>query len=363
MHCAGSAQGDLRIPATAPTSVFMPARASFGTNWWWLSLPVAVSLLALLAVAPSPTPAATRYLKAGGSDTGSCASAARACGTIGYAYDRSAPGDVIQVAAGSYGAQTVQGTKVSPGVIFDMDPHAYFTDVNVEATWVEFRNGRIDAFGWWTEARDPIPSNVTFRNITAREASFSGGRHIAVHGGSIGSHTAGAGLPAAVFLYGNGAELSDVVVDGVDFHDISHAISSDHFEAVRIDTGAHDITIRNSRFRGITANSSVVFITNVEDNAADPRNLTFENDFFAAPRSGPGGGAYYVFNMNANVGTCEGYAFRYNSFASVPASLACTTMSNVSWVGNVAPKPPGCHVGERTGVFAVQVCLRRRGGR
>lgn len=277
-----------------------------------------------------------------GTDTGTCLSTAGACRTIGYAYRRSAPGDVVKVAAGFYDRQAVRGRKAAPGVVFDMDPASHFSNVDVEATWVEFRNGQIDNYGWWTEARDPVPSNITFKNIAARAAAFNGGRDIVISGGSIGAGTSAAGVPAAVMLHGEGVGLSNVVIDDIDFHDLDHATSSDHFEAVRIDGGARDVTIRRSRFRNITANTSLIFITNVYDDARDPRNLTFENNFFSEPLKGPGGGAYFAINMHANVGTCETFAFRYNSFAGPPALLECATKSNVSWIGNLAPKQPGC---------------------
>jgi hypothetical protein len=301
---------------------------------------LALLTLALAAVLcmPAMASAATRYMSATGTDSGSCSTSSSPCRTIGYAYNQAAAGDVVQVAAGSYGAQTVTGTKASPGVVFDLSPSAYFTDVGVNATWVEFRNGRIDDYGWWSGA---IPSNVTMRNITAKTVSMNGGTNISILGGSIGGYTAPAGDPTVVFAYGWRASLTNLVFDGVDFHDISHANAGDHFEAIRMDGDVNTATIRNSTFRNITANSSLIFVSDI-NGGADPRNLTFENNFFSAASSAPGGGAYFAINMNAVVSTCQNYTFSYNSFAGTAASLECPTKSNVSWIGNVAPKAPGC---------------------
>ncbi|MGH2839595.1 MAG: hypothetical protein ACRDKY_02075 [Solirubrobacteraceae bacterium] len=313
-----------------------------------LGLALAVPLLA-------KSRSTTRYVSTSGSDAGSCTSADKPCRSLDYAYDQARARDVVKVAAGSYGSQRVSGMKSRPGVLFRLARGAHLRRLNVEATWVEFRGGRIDGYGWWTEARDPVPSNVRFRNVRAKSVAMNGGRNISVIGGSIGAYTAPAGKSAAVLLYGEVAELSNVRFDGVTFHDITHADPDDHFEAIRIDNGAHDIAIRRSRFRNITANTSIIFLTNTYFEPGDPYNFKLENNFFDEPRRGPGGDAFYVFNMHDGVQTCRNFAFRYNSFASPPAILACASKSNVSWIGNVGPKGSECE----GNVFSHNVWLSR----
>src|SRR6059058_3460507 len=82
------------------------------------SLPAALTLLVLsLCFAPAAL-ATTRKVATSGADSGTCVTTA--CKSFGYAYQQSAPGDVVQVAGGSYGSQsipTVSG-RGAPAVVF-----------------------------------------------------------------------------------------------------------------------------------------------------------------------------------------------------------------------------------------------------
>src|SRR5690242_11657718 len=96
---------------------------------------------AFLALLPGTAGAVVRHVSPIGSDFGACTSEVAACQSIGYAYAQSAPGDLVEVAAGEYGRQEIQGLMAPPGVLYDMDPGAHFTTVKVQATGVELRNG------------------------------------------------------------------------------------------------------------------------------------------------------------------------------------------------------------------------------
>src|SRR3954454_11083702 len=64
--------------------------------------------LTLFVVLPAAAQAATtRYLSASGTDSGACTSTVSACRSFSYAYRQSGAGDIVQVAAGSYGAQDI----------------------------------------------------------------------------------------------------------------------------------------------------------------------------------------------------------------------------------------------------------------
>ena len=63
--------------------------------------------LALLFAAAPAAGAATRLVAPGAANAGDCT--ASPCGSLGYAYQQSASGDVIRVAGGVYPAQVVPG--------------------------------------------------------------------------------------------------------------------------------------------------------------------------------------------------------------------------------------------------------------
>ena len=81
----------------------MKNRRSYALTLSLILCIVAMVALFLLAGQPSqaqtPTP---RYVIVGGSDTTDCTNPAAPCGTVQYAVDMAAPGDVIKVATGAY---------------------------------------------------------------------------------------------------------------------------------------------------------------------------------------------------------------------------------------------------------------------
>ncbi len=281
------------------------------------------------------------YVSTTGNDSNACSQAAP-CLTFNRAYAVASAGDTVIVQPGSYPSQTVSGTKPSCCVIFDLQNSATVSGITVHSNNVEFRNGTISDYGWNGTATNPIPSNVTFRNITAQSAFFNAGTNLSIIGGSIGNYVASSGLASAVTIEGTSNPLTNVLFDGVDFHDISHAVSTDHFEGLRVEVGVSNLTVRNSKFRNILVNTAVIFITNVLTDPGDPHDITFENNWFGDPVSGAGGGAFFdISTQNPVIQTCTNLKFRYNSFVSEGVSLACASASGTQFVGNTGPSPAG----------------------
>ena len=75
-----------------------------------------------------PAGATTRYVATNGSDSNACTTSSR-CLTFDRAYQLSAAGDIVLVAAGSYSAQTVSRNPAITGP-FSLTPHA--TDVTIK---------------------------------------------------------------------------------------------------------------------------------------------------------------------------------------------------------------------------------------
>ncbi len=280
----------------------------------------------------------TRSLSPTGfSQSASCASASAAFATC-------QPGDVIGVQAGSYGSQSVSGAKVAPGCVMDMGitgTQASFSSINVASStaYFEIKNGHT-GYGWNFNTM-PVPNHITFRNIDTTALVFmKGGSNISIIGGSIHSFNAGSNA-TSLWLEGNvgtnGSTISNVLVDGVDFHDITNSVSGNHFEVIRIDENASFITVRNSKFRNNSPNTATIFITNINTDPGDPHDVTIENNFFGATPS-----AYYAISTQTPViQTCTNIKIRYNSFALSPLITACTSGSGSEFKGNVGPRSSG----------------------
>src|SRR4051812_22367419 len=69
-------------------------------------LGVVVAVITVGSVNVASASAADRYVSTTGSDSGSCTAAAP-CKSLGRAYVVASPGQVVEVAAGTYGGQTI----------------------------------------------------------------------------------------------------------------------------------------------------------------------------------------------------------------------------------------------------------------
>jgi hypothetical protein len=110
------------------------------------------------------------------------------------------PGDTVGITAGSYGSQSVTGTKGSPGCVFKADPGTTISNLNVAASWFGIDDATIGSYGWNNPS--PLPSHVTFRNINpTSEVFMKGGSYISILGGSVHDFNAG-NAPAAMHIEG-----------------------------------------------------------------------------------------------------------------------------------------------------------------
>ncbi len=263
-----------------------------------------------------------------------------ACGSLQAAYNACQPGDTVRISAGSYPAQQVSGSKASPGCVFIADSGTTIASLQLAASWFEIDDATITNYGW--NRPNPLPSHVTFRNITTTSEVFmKGGSDISIIGGSIGGFCSN-GAPAAMHIEGDvptGTTISNVLVDRVIFHDITRCPIEDHYEAIRIDGNASFVTIRNSRFERADVNSALIFITNTDTDPGDPHDITIENNFLGGAPN-----AFYAIDVNSVVQSCVNFKIDYNSFGLSPASLPCAK-TNVELVGNVGSKGVSCEDG------------------
>ncbi len=90
------------------------------------------------------------------------------CGQFGLAFAHAAPGQVVEVAPGDYGSQTITGTKAPPGVTFKLVSGDAVRPVSRSMPAISRLRGRC-GLGWATY---PDAHHVTFKNVK-HEGAFA----------------------------------------------------------------------------------------------------------------------------------------------------------------------------------------------
>ena len=289
---------------------------------------------AVLAVAgatnAAPTATASYYLSPSGSDANPCTQAAP-CRSLDRAYRVASPGQTVELAGGSYGNQTinVDGAKTSAAdVVFRPAAGANVT------------LGGLDVYGKHVELQDmtlggwdvyPGADDVTFRDLTVRGGIFiMGGNAINIIGGSVGP---GVDYHPQIAPYPIGSPITNILIDGVEFHDWTRSNDSVHTECLQI-AGGNGVIIRNSVFR----NCAVMDLSITEYNGSGPpTNYTIENNFFAPSIDG----GYYSLQFNSNASALRNILIRNNSSTQeFLIDNGQPTISNVRVVANIAPIVP-----------------------
>jgi hypothetical protein len=276
------------------------------------------------ALAGGAASAPTRlYVSPTGSDAGVCARQ-RPCASFARAFAVAKPGQIVEVAAGSYPDQDLNPVRRGgASVVFRPLSGAKVSvaDLDVRGSRVEIRNLWIREW----EAHETA-SYVTFRNVRGRGFWITGASNVRVLGGS-----AGPGVdehPQIQAAYGSGRVPRNIVIDGVLFHDWSRSGPDAHTECLQIG-GGDGITIRRSRFK----NCAVMDLhISHWGNSPLTRNVTVENNFFDEPTdNGP-------FSIQAN--DFENVVIRNNSALAGFVIFDREGNGPVTLSANVAPAQP-----------------------
>ena len=260
-----------------------------------------------------------------GNDANNCARESP-CSSFNRAYMMAAPGQVVEVATGTYGQQELridqEHEKPGAKVLFRPEQGAQVVtgEIVVHGGSVEFRRMTVGGVKTMSTAHD-----VIFRNLTNTAGIFIlSSQRVKVIGGSAG--------PGVDYHPIIGADTAtpprDIVIDGVHFHDWTRSNDSVHTECLQIAAGDR-ITIRNNRFQRCAVMSMHVTMYGP---AGAPKNLTIENNFFDR-----GIGGYHAVVFAGYPEVWSNILVRHNSSLQPITIEPQPRKENFRVIGNVAP--------------------------
>ena len=280
---------------------------------------------ALLLVPTASANAATRYVATSGSDSNACTQAAP-CKSFNAAYGKSAAGDVVEVAAGAYGGQSIAARSL-PGTKVTIRPAAGASvtlsgslDINTSNIVVQgFKASDLNV-----DAGSTVLSDVTTIGIDATSAYFQNTKNLVVKGGRLG------GLNNKTPVYVGASPMSyNVTFDGVTFHDATVTDSTVHTECLMVND-MQGMTIKNSRFTNCGYFGLMISHLMGE---LPPRDVVLENNVFEQTYQWNGQPAPY--SMLIGPINASNFVIRNNTFVTEPTFNNTTWSNGSKFVGNL----------------------------
>ncbi len=167
-----------------------------------------------------------------GSDDNPCTIAAP-CASLDRAYRRARPGQVVEIAGGTYPEQTIRADprKTSgEDVVLRPAPHSRVVidgGLVVEASHIELRGLKA---GLW---KSRLAADQTFRNLDVGLFFIHGSRNVRVLGGDVGPYDDNDSQIASV----DGQVPTDILIERVRFHDARKVDPKAHTECLQIGSG------------------------------------------------------------------------------------------------------------------------------
>lgn len=314
-------------------------------------------LLITLTRAASPTDTANIWVNtvAGSNpqrcDTPCTYDPAKAYGSLSAAWAAANSGQIIRMAPGNYGPQTLSGSKESETKIIGSGPSStVLQSLSINGDYATIQDTAINtgpsahATGWGTGAShiklDNVPVYGAFSTV------WITGSDVKWLNSEFGSATSTPGQRD--FCTGGDSEplnisqgANNVTISNITFWPFDHVALAEcgHLESIRIDSdggAVHDITISNNFFKANNpAGSGHVFVTDSKNTV--PYNLTFFNNIFTSTEGS------FILQQNVATAACTNWVFAYNYMEQEVSKGNCNTAS-WSWVGNLGVKPaPACN--------------------
>ena len=327
------------------------------------------SLQATVSASTSTCPppgTADLYVATNGSSLSNCTQASP-CSSFDRAYAVAQPGNVVQVADGSYSGQTIKGTPKPAGaapIIFQPAPGAAVTVSSLrvnEGGGIEFRDFTVTNSTYngcncaQTGQSGYVVREITYRRIKMKQFFVRGADRISYIEGEVGPN----GSEDGMNWIGEGSQssdpASDILLDGIRIHDFTKHTAGAHVDCIGVDN-VDGLIIRNSRIWNC-AHFSIIFGNDITSGSA-VRNALVENNFFDCCH--PSGGGYYSlgfggadgpvmirFNsMTLGMGWLNGTEYVPNGLITLDSNVIATNNSaNCSrgiWRYNVIPSGSNC---------------------
>jgi hypothetical protein len=272
----------------------------------------AVALLAALAgpvlagAAPSADGTAAVYLSPTGADENPCTQDAP-CRSLDRGYDAAVDGGTVELAGGYYGCEEITGDAArGTDVVFRSatGQTAWTTcELLISASHVAFENMKVAGI------RSNSAQYLTLRNVdvtcldeepfqlwagtcSAGVFLFAPASHFQMLGGSVGPtwddtyHGAPGQSQIGINLAGGSAISTDLLFDGVHFHDNRRIDDTQHTSCLMVG-GGDGVTIRNSRFDDCAVfDLFFTWWSFVSPQYPPATNILLENNLFARAVAG-----------------------------------------------------------------------------
>jgi chitodextrinase len=283
------------------------------------------------------------YLSSGGSDSNLCTQAAP-CRSFDRAYRVAQPGYVVEVAGGTYGAQTINGdsTKTATSdVVFRPAAGATVVvsgEVSVYGDHIELRDMTVG--GWKTFLGT---DDVTFRDIDTRHLFIWSSSNISVIGGSVGVLNQKTSYDSNMTTAsGSSTPPTNILIDGVWFHDWIDVDpgQANHIECLQVGSGVN-VTIRNSRFERCGTHDIFIRSWGTLNGSYHPlRNWVIENNFFAKTAAG-----YYAIQFVDDMAP-DATSFVVRNNSTLQAFHDGIDRGTISFVGNIVDEMTSWECGQ-----------------
>jgi hypothetical protein len=257
------------------------------------------------------------------------------CSSFDRAYRLAMPSQTVLIAGGSYPGQAIwpDPGKAGPGrVVFRPAIGATVSltgSLHVYGSHVEFR-ALVFGSGWYVRER---AANVVFLETRTRTFSIGSATSVRVLGGEVGPMTATSDTDPKIAKSSaaSWAAPTDVLIDGVSFHDIGRVPGSGlHIECLQVGS-AIQLIVRNSRFENCATHS---LLLSSWGSSYPLRDILIENNVFGAVPQG-----YHSAKISVRAGSapCERCVVRGNVATKPVAVDVSTPGSTIAIVGNSMP--------------------------
>jgi hypothetical protein len=276
------------------------------------------------------------------------ASGASVCRSLNRAYQLASPGDTVQVAAGSYGPQTIAAKSgaSAPNVVIQPAAGANVTldDLVTQGSYLTLQNMTIPTGSNHGRGWQNTGSNITLDNV---DVTGPWANVLLTGGSNVTWKNSGLGTPGntAKRLCATGdhepmelSNISNLLLSNIDFYPFQPELgnpacgpdSNMHLETIRVWDGVDGWRLERSRFhRGDGSGSARVFFSKIS--GADPKNITFVNNWFG---SSSGTVSVYLTGNSA----CTNYTFAYNAWEQAFID-ECSPKTSLTLIGNTGTEP------------------------